>query len=258
MSTNAEKKFLAEAEKYRMTCDLHTHTVYSHGKETIESNVKVAVNKGLEAIAISDHGPGHLTYGMKLSDVKEMREEINRLSKLYPQIKIYLSVEANIKEKAPFIDVSAKDADLFDFIIAGYHYGVRKANIIANWLDAKGLVIPPISRKLLETNTDMTVKSIYENDIKILTHPGDKGRFDLKEIAKACAARGTFVELNIKHPVLDADAIKLMAKEDVKFIISSDAHLPGNIGIYKPALVRAFQAGLDPERIVNIERIDGK
>lgn len=40
-------------------------------------------------------------------------------------------------------------------------------------------------------NTEMTVKAIYENEIKILTHPCDKGPFDIAEIAKACAERGT-------------------------------------------------------------------
>ena len=50
--------------KYRMTFDFHTHTTYSHGKGSIEDNVKEAIKKGLKAIAITDHGPGHLTYGL--------------------------------------------------------------------------------------------------------------------------------------------------------------------------------------------------
>ncbi|WDC83585.1 PHP domain-containing protein [Caloramator sp. mosi_1] len=40
--------------------DYHTHTIYSHGKGTIEDNVKAAINKGLKEIVISDHGPGHM------------------------------------------------------------------------------------------------------------------------------------------------------------------------------------------------------
>ena len=45
------------------------------------------------------------------------------------------------------------------------------------------------------------------------------------------------------------------AKENVKFIISSDAHSPERVGTYEGGLLRAFRAGLDPERIVNIKRI---
>ena len=56
---------------YRMTFDYHTHTIYSpgplrsHGKGTPEENVQAAIEKGLTGIAISEHGPGHLTYGIK-------------------------------------------------------------------------------------------------------------------------------------------------------------------------------------------------
>ena len=63
--------------KYRMVYDHHTHTIYSHGKGTIEDNVKAAIAKGLESVAITDHGPGHLTYGIDRNKLPQMRAEIN-------------------------------------------------------------------------------------------------------------------------------------------------------------------------------------
>ena len=59
--------------EYRMIADYHTHTIFSHGKGTIEDNVQSAISKGLKEIAISDHGPGHLTYGVKRNSVPVMR-----------------------------------------------------------------------------------------------------------------------------------------------------------------------------------------
>ena len=38
--------------RYKLLYDLHTHTTFSHGKGSIEDNVKVAIEKGLKAIAI--------------------------------------------------------------------------------------------------------------------------------------------------------------------------------------------------------------
>ena len=73
-----------------MVFDHHTHTVYSHGKGTIEDNVKEAAAKGLESIAITDHGPGHLTYGRDKNKLPQMRAEIDRRQDKYPQIKILL------------------------------------------------------------------------------------------------------------------------------------------------------------------------
>ena len=54
-----------KGRQYKMIFDYHTHTTFSHGKGSIEDNVKAAVAAGLSGIAITDHGPGHLTYGVK-------------------------------------------------------------------------------------------------------------------------------------------------------------------------------------------------
>ena len=239
-----------------MTFDYHTHTIFSHGKGTIEENVKEAISKGLKAIAISDHGPGHLNYGVKRKNFPVMREEIDRLKKVYPEIEIYLSVEANVMSKAPYIDVTNEEKKYFDFIIAGYHYGILHGYCVKNWLDAhmKSGIIG--HQSLLVKNTDMTLKALYENDIKILTHPGDKGPFDIDSIAKACEDTGTLMEISTWHPHLTVDEIKTASKYDVKFIISSDAHTVNRVGSYRGGIKRALQAGLDISRIVNIEVVD--
>ena len=51
-----EKNNIQTAEDYELLYDLHTHTTYSHGKGSIEDNVREAFNQGLEFVAISDHG----------------------------------------------------------------------------------------------------------------------------------------------------------------------------------------------------------
>ena len=40
--------------------DLHTHTYYSHGKDSPRDNVLRAVELGLQAVAISEHAGGNI------------------------------------------------------------------------------------------------------------------------------------------------------------------------------------------------------
>lgn len=240
-------------DKYRMIFDYHTHTTFSHGKGSIEDNVKEGIKKGLTSIAITDHGPGHLTYGVKKSDFPVMREEVDRLRKVYPQINIYLGVEANVISVGNYLDITEEELKFFDFIIGGYHYGIPHGHCIGNWLDAHNAVPQFYGQELLIKNTDMTLKCLYENDLKILTHPGDKGRFDIDAISKACADTDTLMEISTWHDHLTVDEIRIAAKSDAKFIISSDAHTPNRVGSFKGGIKRALQAGLDIERIVNIE-----
>lgn len=255
-SDHLSPESLTRAKEYKMIFDYHTHTVFSHGKGTIEDNVREAISKGLKGIAISDHGPGHLTYGVKRENLPVMRAEIESLKTKYPEIEILLSVEANIIYKNPFIDLKEEDKEHLDFVLAGYHFGVTKGNCIGNWLDSH-IGYPAVTGdKLKLMNTDMTVAAVYENDLKILTHPGDKGRFDIKAIARACEDKGTWMELNMKHPFLDIEGIKTASKFDVTFVISSDAHIPERVGTFETALARAFDAGLEPERIINIAKLN--
>ena len=240
--------------QYRMIYDHHTHTTFSHGKGSIEDNVKVAVSKGLKSIAITDHGPGHLTYGIDRNKIKVMRAEIERLKLAYPQIEILLGVEANTVRVAPYIDLTEEDKKDLDIVLAGYHYGILKAGMVPNYIsDHTGLFGGDSSLKV--ANTAMILSALYENDIAILTHPGDKGPFDIEDIAKACVDTDTMIEINAKHKHLTIEEIKTAAKYDVKFVIGSDAHISSKVGSFEEPLMRALQAGLEPERIVNIEKI---
>ncbi|MBQ2064101.1 MAG: PHP domain-containing protein, partial [Firmicutes bacterium] len=124
---------------WKLLYDHHTHTTFSHGKGSIEDNVKEAIAKGLTSVGITDHGPGHLTYGLKRENYPVMRAEVDRLNKKYPQIEVLLGVEANIWEPAPHIDVIPEDLPYLDYVIAGYHYGVHGGHTMHNYSYNHGL-----------------------------------------------------------------------------------------------------------------------
>ena len=63
------------------------------------------------------------------------------------------------------------------------------------------------------------------------------------------------MEISTWHSHLTVEEIKIAMKEDVQFIISSDAHTPNRVGSFTGGLMRAAEAGLDLNRIVNVEEI---
>lgn len=241
----------------RMIFDLHTHTVYSshgHGKGTIEENVTAARKKGLKRIGISDHGPDHILFGVKEENYFRIRQEVERLKLKYKDIEILLGIEANIINQSGKLAVSKEQAAMFDYIMAGYHFGTIGESAgrslfthCMNLFDGAGQ-----GKKAKTTNTKLVIQALENNQITVLTHPGCKGEIFVKEVAEVCARRGTLMEINNSHGKLDAEQLKEAAKTDVQFIIGSDAHRPENIGGFENALAEARKAKIDLGRIVNL------
>lgn len=246
--------------RYVLTADYHTHTRYSrglvcyyHGKETVLANVKRASERGLSGIAITDHGPGHMFYGLSIEAVPEMRLDIQEARAQFPDMKIELGVEANIIHSPNGLDVKPSDISKFDFINAGYHHGVPGGAMLRNPICSYGCYPSGSREKLRVQNTEMAIRAIYENPIRILTHPGDKGPFDIEALAKACEDRGTLLEINNRHAHLTEDEIRKTMKFEVSYVIDSDAHTPEEVGNYEEGLQRALRAGLPVSRIVNLK-----
>ncbi len=240
----------------RLISDFHTHTVFSHGKGTIEDNVKVAIAKGLKTIGISDHGSDHIFFGVKRKDFFQMRNQIEKLKVKYPNIEILLGLEANIINKSGKMAITKEEIAMFDYIMAGYHFGTIGESVglslTVHSLNGLGLSSGPNGQKIRAINTELVINTVERNQIKILTHPGCKGEIFVKSVAEVCARRGTLMEINNSHGFLTVDQLKEAAQTEVKFIIGSDAHVPDKVGNFEHGLNKAIEAGIDLSRIVNI------
>ena len=100
-----------------MKGDLHTHTIFSDGKNTPEEMVLAAIEKGLSYIGFSDHAPMHFDDGcaMDAGKLPAYAAEINRLKEKYKnQITIYLGLEMDSLSPDPGIAL--------DYRIGSVHY----------------------------------------------------------------------------------------------------------------------------------------
>ncbi|MTI69708.1 MAG: PHP domain-containing protein [Firmicutes bacterium] len=239
----------------RIFADYHTHTVYSHGKGTIRENVESARKKGLREIAICDHGPNHIGFGVKYKNFSKMRNEIDKLNKEFKDIKILMGVEANIIGYDGRIDVDEKIIEMIDILLVGFHFGAMPYSFGDIYkmfvLNNLAKISTSLERKARYLNTKAVINAINKYDIDLITHPGAKVDIDTLELAKAASKRNTALEINASHGQLTLEYLKIAMKEDVKFMINSDAHTPKDVGNVKKGIERAFRANLSVDRIIN-------
>jgi len=235
----------------QILADYHTHTVYSHGKGTIEDNVREAISKGIKTIGISDHGYKHMTYGIKYKDIYKMREEIDSLKLKYKNIDILLGIECNILDDSGNIDVDENILKVVDYIMAGYHFGSTPTSIkgVINHCDNYLFK----TKKAKQYNTKAITNAMRKHNIFAITHPGDKGEVDIVEIAKVAKETDTRLEINGGHGFLSVKQIEAIKSIKNKYIIGSDAHVPENVGNFDLAMKIIEEANLDVSLVENIK-----
>lgn len=238
-----------ESFNVKIIADTHTHTVHSHGTGTVEDNIKAAIALGLKRITISDHGPLHMCYNIKdveayLRDIEQMRE------KYKDNIEVLAGVEMNLLSSEGDVDFPQQWKDRFDVFLMGYHKLVRYKTFSDRM---KMMLVKRCTEKAVERNTQAYIKAMDRYPIDIIVHPGYGLPVDLLKLAEYASEKGVVMEINAKHPEFTLKELSACAKTGVKFSIGSDAHSPGRVGDFLPALQKAQAAGIPAEQIINAE-----
>lgn len=240
-----------------LTADYHTHTPYSHGKNTVLENTNAAKSKGLKEIAITDHGFNHLLFGLKRKKLPDLRIEIDEAEKLIG-VKVLLGMESNLISIDGTTDMKKSDLTNFDIYLCGIHEVVRYKSfsdmykIFLKNYSAYKLGKKP-SDKVVENTTKAYINAIKNNPIDILTHINYKCYCDIEEVARCCADYGTYIEINTKKRHVSAEELNIMASTGVRFVIDSDAHSADRVGDTKIAEEILAEADIPLDRIDNID-----
>ena len=240
-----------------LTADYHTHTPYSHGKDTVLENARAAKKLGLREIGITDHGFNHLLFGLKRKNLPELRKEIDEAKQL-TGVNVLLGMESNLISNDGSTDMKENDLEHFDLYLCGIHevlkyksftdmYNIMLKNYTAYKLGKKP------SQKIIDNTTKAYINAIKNNPIDILTHINYKCFCNLEEVAKCCADYGTYIEINTKKRHISAEELNIMAATGVRFVINSDAHSADRVGDTKIAEEILSEASIPLDRIDNIE-----
>ena len=240
----------------RLLADYHTHTLYSHGKGKVEDNARVAQERGLKEVAITDHGPAHPLVGVRsLESLKKIKEDIVECRDKFPQLKILLGLEANVISTSGDLDISPSYIKDLDLLLVGLHTGIIPKNlssafnlVVKNW-GAK--INSYLYREARQVNTSSLVRAVYKHPVHTVVHPGLELNIDTRELARACAFRGTALEINCSHGEKTLQYLEAAAGTRVKFVINSDAHNPQEVGALEPGIKLALKLGIEEGRVLN-------
>ncbi len=240
-----------------LTGDYHTHTPYSHGKNTVLENAVAAQKLGLKAVGITDHGFNHIIFGLRRRKLDALRAECTAAEKA-TGVKVLMGMESNLTSDRGDTDMKLSDLVHFDLYLCGLHevlmYKTPKDFInlsVKNYFACKSGKRP--SDKLFDTTTRAYINAVKNNPIDILTHINFRCFCDVKEVAKCCADYGTYIEINTKKYHITPEELNEMAETGVRFIIDSDAHSADRVGDTKIAEELLSQASVPLDRIDNID-----
>lgn len=238
--------------------DYHTHTVYSHGKGTVLDNARVAAEKGLKEIAITDHGLRHALFGLRRRKMPALRLDCTNASE-ETGVLVLMGIENNFNSFDGTFDAKADDLEKIDIIQGGFHkaalvpsfgaqFSFQFRNILSGMKERS-------SKKLMVKNTDAYLKLIENYELDFVGHLNRDIHADALTVARFAHQKGTYIELNSKRFTLTDEELEKMAEEGIEFVCNSDAHSPSRVGDMSLALSHIDRLHIPYSLIANWDRL---
>ncbi|MCR5808041.1 MAG: PHP domain-containing protein [Clostridiales bacterium] len=226
--------------EYKVFSDLHTHTYYSHGAGSPRDNVLAAIDRGLECIAISEHGPGHFTFGVRGKKLERLNFEIAELRREFAdRIEVRNGLELNVtgfgRSDCP------KNREDYGVVIIGYHKSVAPFNrhALGIWGESLlGIKNDP------HRNAEGILAAAEACRADIISHPNLYLKVDVPYMAKCCRQLGILLEVNSARVTLSKQELIAIKEAGCGLIIGSDAHTPERVGDFALASKAVTEAGV--------------
>lgn len=192
--------------------DLHVHSNWSDGTQTLEEIAIRAREMGYEYMVISDHSKSlKIANGLTEDRLLKQWEEIDRINKMPSGFRLLKASEVDIKQDGS-MDFPDEILRQLDIVIGSIHTGFKQS---ADQITAR------------------IVAAANNPYVNIIGHP--TGRLissregysvNLEKVMDVCAQTNTSLEINAFYDRLDLNDISCrMAKEKgVKLVISTDTH----------------------------------
>ena len=224
--------------------DIHVHTDWSDGHDSIEAMAQAAKALGYQYLAITEHSAGRgIAHGLNEERLRQQIEEIKRLNKQLKGIRLLTGIEVDIRANGSIDLPEGLLADL-DIVIAAIHSAMTQSE-------------DQITRRILG--------AIENPNVDVIAHPtcrllGEREpvAIDLEAVFRAAVKYNKALEINAMPSRLDLKDIHVYRARElgVKLIMGTDAHSTAHLGFMRFGVGVARRGWCQPEHILNTRPLE--
>ena len=219
--------------------DLHTHTEWSDGHNSIEELARAAQDMGYQYIAITEHSAGRgIAHGLDVDRLRQQLSEIRALNERLTGIHVLTGIEVDIRADGS-LDLPHEILSELDMVNAAVHSAMNQSE---------------------EKMTRRVINAIENPDVDMIAHPtcrliGEREpvAIDLEAVFRAAAKYNKVLEINAMPDRLDLnDTHAFRARElGVKLAIGTDTHSIAHLGFMRFGVGVARRAWCEPQHVLN-------
>ncbi len=219
--------------------DLHVHTDWSDGQNTLEEMAGAAMKLGYEYLLITDHSVGlGVAHGLDRERLSRQLEEIAALNRRFSGFRLLAGAEVDIRADGR-IDAPEDMLSKLDIVVGAVHSSMGQSK---------------------ERMTRRILGAISNPHIDIIAHPtcrliGERepSEVDLEAVFRAAMEHGKALEINAMPTRLDLKDIHAYRARElgVKLVISTDAHQAEHLQLMRFGVGVARRAWCEAKDILN-------
>ncbi|MCD5390676.1 DNA polymerase/3'-5' exonuclease PolX [candidate division NPL-UPA2 bacterium] len=219
--------------------DLHVHSKWSDGSDTIMELAEAARKLKYQYIAICDHSKSlGVAGGLSEEDLKRQIAEVRKVNEKLNGFRVLAGSEVDIRSdgRLDFEDDILKELDI---VIASIHTGFKQ------------------DRK---TMTNRIIRAMNNKFVHVLAHPTGRllherepYQVDMEAIIEEAKRTGTFLELNAFPDRLDLNDVhcRRAKEEGVMVTLGTDAHHKTQLEAMYYGVATARRAWLEDKDVLN-------
>jgi DNA polymerase (family X) len=227
-------------ERSHLISELHSHSTWSDGKNTILEMAKGARERGWKVLAITDHSTGlGITGGLSVERLQEQRIEIDAVQEeLGDSIRLLQGSEVEIKADGE-LGLPDEILEKLDIVIASIHVGIRQPR---------------------EQVTARMINAIRNPHVDIIGHPTGRlipnregADLDMDAVLNEAAKHSTAMEISSHPRRLDLEDVyaRRAIEMGIHISVNTDAHSPAELDVIDFGIATARRGWVEPDDVIN-------